>query len=327
MQKAVLYNFNFLVYFIYMQKLVKNILMLSGLVFLAYIFRADLVLAWKEIRARYFPCEDPIMYSIGLFDERFGVSKAEFEESIALAEEIWEKEIGKNLFEYRKDGALEVNLIYDTRQEATDKLEKIDEELDIDRADYNTLKNKYDLLKKNYQIARTSFENRVQAFETRKDKYEADVEYWNAKGGAPKEEYDKLDQEKTWINEEVAKLNVLQNEINKDTEEVNKTARALNSLAGELNLNVNKFNEIGGMHGDEFEEGVYERDANGERINIYQFDNKDKLVRVLAHELGHALGLDHVEEKEAIMYRLNNGINKELSQSDKDALTLKCQKK
>lgn len=310
-----------------MKKFVKNILMLLGVALFAYIFRADLVLAWKEMRARYFPCEDPIVYSIGLFDERFGLSEAQFRESIMLAEEIWEKENERNLFEYRENGALEVNLIYDTRQEATDKLEEIDEELDSDRADYNTLKRKYDTLKKNYQTARATFEARVKAFEIRKDKYEADVEYWNGKGGAPKEEYEKLDKEKTWINEEVAKLNVLQNQLNKDTEEVNKTARSLNTLAGELNLNVNKFNEIGGMHGDEFEEGVYERDADGERINIYQFDNKDKLVRVLAHELGHALGLDHVEEKEAIMYRLNNGINKELSQSDKDALALKCEKK
>ena len=310
-----------------MHKFVKNIIMLGGLVLLAYIFRADLVLAWKEIRARYFPCEDPIMYSIGSFDERFGVSKAEFEASIALAEEIWEKENGKNLFEYKDSGDLKVNLIYDTRQEATDKLEEIDEELDSDRADYNSLKSKYDSLKKSYQDSRRAFDSRVEAFEVRKAKYEEDVEYWNSKGGAPKEEYEKLDKEKTWINEEVAKLNSMQNDLNKDTEEVNKTARALNALAGELNLNVAKFNEIGGMHGDEFEEGVYERDVDGERINIYQFDNKDKLVRVLAHELGHALGLDHVEDKEAIMYRLNNGINKELSQSDKDALALKCEKK
>ena len=310
-----------------MHKFVKNIIMIGGLVLLAYIFRADLVLAWKEIRARYFPCEDPILYSIGSFDERFGVSKAEFEESIALAEEIWEKENGKNLFEYKDSGDLKVNLIYDTRQEATDKLEEIDEELDSDRADYNSLKSKYDSLKKSYQASRRAFDSRVEAFEVRKAKYEEDVEYWNGKGGAPKEEYEKLDKEKTWINEEVAKLNSMQNDLNKETEEVNKTARALNSLAGELNLNVTKFNEIGGMHGDEFEEGVYERDVDGERINIYQFDNKDKLVRVLAHELGHALGLDHVEDKEAIMYRLNNGINKELSQSDKDALALKCEKK
>ncbi len=310
-----------------MQKFVKNIIMIGGLVLLAYIFRADLVLAWKEIRARYFPCEDPILYSIGSFDERFGVSKAEFEESIALAEEIWEKENEKNLFEYKDSGDLKVNLIYDTRQEATDKLEEIDEELDSDRADYNSLKSKYDSLKKSYQASRAAFDSRVTVFEVRKAKYEEDVEYWNGKGGAPKEEYEKLDKEKTWINEEVAKLNSMQNDLNRETEEVNKTARALNSLAGELNLNVAKFNEIGGMHGDEFEEGVYERDAEGERINIYQFDNKDKLVRVLAHELGHALGLDHVEDKEAIMYRLNNGINKELSQSDKDALALKCEKK
>jgi hypothetical protein len=310
-----------------MKKFVKNVLMLLGLALFAYIFRADLVLAWKEMRARYFPCEDPIVYSIGLFDQKFGLSEIEFRESIALAEEIWENENSKNLFEYRDGGALEVNLIYDTRQEATDKLEEIDEVLDSERANYNSLKEDYDLLKKNYQADKSAFEARVKAFEVRKVQYEKDVDYWNTKGGAPKEEYEKLDKEKTWVNEEVAKLNVIQNQLNTDIRDVNQLARDLNSLAGELNLNVSKFNEIGGMHGDEFEEGVYQRDQQGERINIYQFENKDKLVRLLAHELGHALGLDHVEDEKAIMYRLNNGINKELTDTDRLALANKCEKK
>jgi len=46
------------------------------------------------------PCTEPILYSIGVFDTRFGVSKETFRKDIALAEEAWEKSAGKNLFEY-----------------------------------------------------------------------------------------------------------------------------------------------------------------------------------------------------------------------------------
>jgi len=69
---------------------------------------------------------------------------------------------------------------------------------------------------------------------------------------------------------------------------------------------------------------VYERDADGERINIYQFESKEKLMRVLAHEFGHALGLDHVEDSQAIMYRLNNGVNQKLTEADISALSERC---
>jgi predicted Zn-dependent protease len=37
---------------------------------------------------------------------------------------------------------------------------------------------------------------------------------------------------------------------------------------------------------------------------MYSFANKDELVAVLAHEFGHALGLDHVEGRSSIMYYL-----------------------
>ena len=116
----------------------------------------------------------------------------------------------------------------------------------------------------------------------------------------------------------------MQNDLNSKVDGINALASALNDLAKNLNISVDNFNSIGGSLGGEFEEGTYTADQDGRRIDIYQFENKTKLVRVLAHELGHALGLDHNDDSKAIMYRLNSGQNEKPTQTDIKELRALC---
>ena len=65
-------------------------------------------------------------------------------------------------------------------------------------------------------------------------------------------------------------------------------------------------------------------EAGSQRIDIYEYSNRTELVRVLAHELGHALGLGHVEDAEAIMYKVNQGKRLILTQDDIAELRAVC---
>lgn len=289
-----------------------------------YSFRSEIAVIVGQLKSKYFPCKDPINYSLGVFDERFGISQEDFLTSLESAESIWEESISENLFEYKDGGKLKINLIYDNRQLVTDKLEQIDSVVEEGKGSYNEIKIQYEALKKEYESEKISFESRLRIFEERRDAYEVEVKYWNAKGGASKAQYDKLQAEQKYLQAEAATIANLQSVLNKKIENLNTMASILNGLANSLNLNVNKFNTIATENGGEFEEGTYERDANGERINIYQFDNQAKLIRVMIHEFGHALGLEHVEDSKAIMYRLNNGINQELTASDINAIKTRC---
>lgn len=301
-----------------------NTTFLLALLAAGYWYRAEIFTIWQGLYNQYFPCRAPITYSISNFDTRFGISKADFLKSIQQAATIWSSAIDKNLFTYADNGVLKINLIYDERQAATIKLQKLGIEIRNDRATYDMLKEKYESLKNLYESQKQTLATMVAARETALRDYEAEVMMWNSRGGAPKSEFNKLEAERDALNAQIASINEFQNRLNETVDVLNATATFLNKLVKDLNLTVGSYNNIGQEQGEEFQEGVYKRDASGTEIIIYQFDNQAKLVRVLEHELGHALGLEHVENPKAIMYRLNQASNEKLTVDDMDALKALC---
>lgn len=297
------------------------ILLLLGV---GYYFRDNVSFLWRNLSHQLRPCEQPITYSIANLDPQFGLTQAKFLEDIKKAEKIWESAIGKPLFEYSPTGDLKIKLIYDYRQKATDALKKIGIVIHDDKATYNTVKAKYDSLVAEYNKEKTSLTSLIENYNQAKSALEKDISYWNNHGGAPKSEYDALQQRKTDLNNQAAFINQTSDSLNKLVDTVNSTVVVLNKLITGLNLQANKYNTIGAPINKEFSEGEYVSDANGTAINIYQFNDENNLVRVLAHELGHALGLEHLNNPKAIMYYLNEGMNEELTADDIAALKKVC---
>lgn len=301
-----------------------NYIFLGTVLVVGFVYRDVLVNVWVQSLNRYFPCKYPISYSIGSFDTRFGISEEFFLEALKDAEKMWETSINKDLFRYKEDGGLKVNLIFDERQQVTTELKKIENNVENTKSNYDSLKIEYDKLVANYEIEKKQYQLRLSAFESKKDAYDAEVAKVNSRGGGNKETVARLNTEKNYLISEMNSLNSLQYKLNNDVKKINSLSETLNTLVKNLNLNVNKFNAIGDSLGEEFEEGVYVSDREGRKIDIYQFDNRTKLVRLLAHELGHALGLDHNDDSKAIMYRLNNGVNEKLTATDLKDLKELC---
>jgi hypothetical protein len=279
---------------------------------------------WKNVLFPSIPCTEPIAYSVGDFDERFDMSRAEFIETIEEAEEVWEHALGKELFTYSATGTLKVNLIYDYRQQATEKLNDVGIAINQDKESYDEVKVRYESMRAEYDKKEASFQKDSAQFDKDKAAYDKEVAYWNDQGGAPADKYEELRAEGRDLNERATALNRRAKELNSLSSEINGTASILNDLAKKLNMKVSVFNNIGASTGEEFNEGVYVRDASGERIDVFQFDTRAQLRRLLEHELGHALGLDHVDDNQAIMYRLNSSENEEPTEADLRELRAVC---
>ncbi len=245
------------------------------------------------------PCERLLEYGIGRFDTQFGVSKEEFKSRIAAAETVWEKALGRDIFLYDPDAAFKINLIYDERQLATIQKQKTEFGLSAVENILDKLDAEFNSMKMAYDRASASHEAGSVSLEIRQRDYAKEVAFWNGKGGAPKSEYEKLQAEATSLNKEIAALNAEAASLNLEAKELNALLEKRNQAALEYNKIAKNYNQKYGQ-GLEFNQAEY----TGEAINVYQFGNQKDLAVALTHELGHALGMDHTENPNSIMYYL-----------------------
>lgn len=263
-------------------------------------------------------CARVVSYAVGTLDERFGLSEAEANAALSEAAAVWNKAIGRDVFVLTyQDPSLPVHFMYDSRQ----KTAELGKEIDSEQARYQAKRRAVDTLVAEYENARSSLEATSAAFERRAQAYEEEVRRWNQQGGAPQSEYERLESERRALDRERARLNAQTDAVNQLADRVNVAVGELNMLAAQVNAQAEAYNT---QAGHDYDQGQYLRDESGSRIQIYEFTDRKELVRVLAHEFGHALGIEHNENPASIMYSYNISGSLTLSEEDKAALAAVC---
>lgn len=268
-------------------------------------------------------CTSPLRYKIGMVDPRFGVSTSTFEKDIKQAGAIWSIALDRTLFEYDPEGGLTINLVYDARQEKTEEANVLVNSIKAIKDSADNIKAEYSALEESYRSAQADYEIAVAGFNDAAAQYQEKVAYWNARGGAPESEFSALTSEKNALAASQDALKAKRAHVTELAGEINAMIDKYNLLVSHINTSVSEINN-NGLTGTSFEEGVYVSDAAGEHIDIYQFQNHVYFIRVLAHELGHALGLPHNSNQKSIMSPVNQVMSLKPSADDLAALKDAC---
>lgn len=258
----------------------------------------------------------PVTYQLGYLDTRFGLSNDEAISIINDAAQRWNNAAQKNLLKYDPHGKVTINFVYDYRQEYVDAekkvkaeysyLSSIESSLNAELYQVNQEKSQFnsDSLALNNDL--NSLNNDIVALNKK-------INYWNSLGGAPPGIYEELNSERKELNSRNKELQSRSSQLDKIQVKTNEEAQDYNKKLADYNKQIDEENAKLSALYDEFskhqnnspETDVGEYYSN--TISIYSFDDNSELRVTLMHEFGHALGCEHAQSANSIMYPNING--------------------
>lgn len=269
-------------------------------------------------------CQEPLTYRLGSIDSRFDITQKEVLKIMNEVEELWESAVKKDLINLSDNGQIALNLIYSNEQKLTDAERQFSDRITAKEQQASVIEREYERLSDRYEKAEQDVQQTLDDYNDKIETYNKLAKEWDGKEATSKivARFRTLEREintlEASLKQKKQSLSSLRERTNAKTKQLNKLIKEHNNLIAEYNDRFSKPRK--------FDQGRFVKQGDNQEINIYQFGNRSQLKTVLAHEVGHALGLDHVKNPKSIMYYMMGKQNMaDLQLTDEDITALKKQ--
>ncbi len=272
-------------------------------------------------------CDEPLSYRIGTVDPRFDISEAEVREAMQYAASLWSEAIGRPLAYFAEYGDIEVNFVFDERQELAVGEMRFREQIESEQI-------RTDQLQREYEIRRDRFDRKSAEYEQLANRTRQEIDNLNRWVGERNGQGELSEQDRLEFEQQRSEVERLQQRVLRERSELDQLANEVNNYVDQLNSRIDESNKLIDRYNDEyagenrFTKATYRNLRDGGVITVNQFLNKRDLYLVLAHELGHALGLQHGSDPASVMYSQMGGQEIypiiQLSREDERAISEVC---
>lgn len=251
------------------------------------------------------PCGEPMSYSIGTVDSQFSLTAEDVADAAKNAAALWnnggQRVLIQKVHGNENEPDIIINFEYDKRQARTDGEFRFREEI-------RSYQIRLDQLQEQHEQKRKQFDEQTQSniqLADRTTKELNTLNGWvaekNEEGGFTEFEYEQFLQRKSQVEEKQGKIIKEKERLDQFAQTINREMEDLNEMFAENNRLIERYNDdfAGDMR---FTKATYQRMGNRGVITVNQFMNKRELALILAHEMGHALGLDHLTNPQSVMY-------------------------
>lgn len=242
------------------------------------------------------PLDTRLRYRIAEVDPRFGLTITELKLITQQATDIWTQGTGKEAFVYDPKAKLTIHLIYDERQDNSNQRRQQLGHIENNQKVWADKNQNLQQFKQEIDWANIQLDNNKNQLAAQLQQYNQHITEINKNGGIPSSQRDLLIQQRHQLQQDIFLLEQNVNRYNQKIQQLNQQVNELNQMNDQLNHAVDQFNQ-------RFQPRLFDKGAfDGSKIMIYEFSSTADLRLTLAHEFGHALGLQHNHDPQALMF-------------------------
>ncbi|WP_038035818.1 MULTISPECIES: matrixin family metalloprotease [unclassified Thioalkalivibrio] len=272
-------------------------------------------------------CEVPVALHLAGVDPRFRLERDAVQTALDAAVRMWDGQTPDVLFRQREGEGMPVRLVFDERQAGAESRDRARAELDRLQRGIAEREERLDHRHSALAADAAGYQRHLEDFQARQREYEQAVAAWNAGRMAHSAgNRERLERQRRALDRAGDDLDQRRRTLEQRRDELNRDIRALEREIDGFNERVAELNREIGTTGA-FDMAVYEQHGARRSITVFKASDADELRLTLAHELGHALGIDHVDDPAAVMHAMLGEANagrRDLSEADRRALAAAC---